>query len=861
MVCPRCSTELKTGARFCPKCGAGLPRWTGRLANGDVLIDRYVVVRPLARGGMGAVYLATDRRLGDAPVALKEMTGLHQPGDTDAWERAVGEFRREASLLARLSHPNLPRVIDQFRHDENEFLVMEYVEGQTLRSEMEGRTEPLALETVIDWMRQLTNVLQYLHNQNPPIIYRDLKPPNIMLRPDGRIALIDFGIARLFKHGQEGDTVIYGTPGYAPPEQYGFGQTDHRSDIYSLAMVIHELLTRFEPAKRESTRPPLAHNLRNTVPPALSEVLHRAMHPDPADRYQSMRDFQMAVDHSLNQNQVAALPDATVLHQATIAKPKAANWWWLALALVGIGLIGFLLARTFGVFAPEVQPTSVAQITPSLAEPTPIEATAVPIVIGPAPPGMLAIPGGTFVIGSDAGSPNEQPVGRGYLPTFYIDRTEVTVAAYRACVEQQRCSEPADRSSLTVADYYDNAQYAEYPMINVSWQQALTYCQAQNKRLPSEAEWERAARGTEGRIYPWGDQWDASLLNAWGAGVAGDTRAVGSYPNGATPEGVLDLAGNVWEWTSSLDLPYPYNAADGREVPTQPGSRIVRGSFSGTNPENARAAVRERRDPELPLNIIGFRCVTNDFYVPEGMDFIAGGRWTMGATAEDLAHYKEVYGWQGLQNEEPATPISTTAFYLDRTEVSNQAYAEFINATDRAVPTNSFDPVGLSLWLPDRTVPISLSQHPVVNVTWDDARSYCEWRGKRLPTEAEWERAARGDQRTIFPWGDQADASLLNNKDFGPGRTMPVGTLPNAGPYGTLDLAGNVWEWTQSLYIPYPYHPNDGRELPTGAGSRVLRGGSWFDDLMSAHTTGRNSFRPDLANINVGFRCAQDVAP
>ena len=90
---------------------------------------------------------------------------------------------------------------------------------------------------------------------------------------------------------------------------------------------------------------------------------------------------------------------------------------------------------------------------------------------------------------------------------------------------------------------------------------------------------------------------------------------------------------------------------------------------------------------------------------------------------------------------------------------------------------------------------------------------------------------------------------------------MPVGTLPNAGPYGTLDLAGNVWEWTQSLYIPYPYHPNDGRELPTGAGSRVLRGGSWFDDLMSAHTTGRNSFRPDLANINVGFRCAQDVAP
>src|SRR5687768_17168315 len=147
MQCPRCATNVKDGAKFCPACGAGIPSWTGRLVKGDVLIDRYKVIRPLARGGMGAVYLATDNRLGDAPVALKEMTLSHAPGDTKAWERAISDFHREAALLARLSHPNLPRVIDQFQIDDNQFLAMEYVEGRTLRAELESRNEPIALET------------------------------------------------------------------------------------------------------------------------------------------------------------------------------------------------------------------------------------------------------------------------------------------------------------------------------------------------------------------------------------------------------------------------------------------------------------------------------------------------------------------------------------------------------------------------------------------------------------------------------------------------------------------------------------------------------------------------------------------
>ncbi|HEY1012299.1 MAG TPA: protein kinase, partial [Herpetosiphonaceae bacterium] len=295
MQCPRCNAIVKEGIKFCPACGGGLPSWTGRLKAGDVLAERYKVERPLARGGMGAVYLASDMRLGDAPVALKEMTLHHAPGDTETWQRAVEEFRREASLLARLSHPNLPHVIDQFEANGNQFLVMELIDGRTLRAELESRSAPVPLGEALDWFRQLASVLSYLHGQASPIIYRDLKPANIMLRPDGRVTLIDFGIARLYKPGQSGDTSVYGTPGYAPPEQYGLGQTDARSDVYSLAMVLHEVLTGHDPARRKNVRPALVHEARPDVPEHLGQALNRALALEPDERFASVNELAEAM--------------------------------------------------------------------------------------------------------------------------------------------------------------------------------------------------------------------------------------------------------------------------------------------------------------------------------------------------------------------------------------------------------------------------------------------------------------------------------------------------------------------------------------------------------------------------------------
>lgn len=265
---------------------------TGALPSETVLGGRYLVLRRLGQGGMGAVYLAHDQRL-DINCAIKEMSaGLLKTEDER--ERARRAFHEEAKLLARLSHPNLPRVSDHFSEDGKEYLLMEYVPGDTLAQIMRRNPPPWSIAEVMVLVEPLTDVLQYLHTRTPPIIFRDLKPANVMRTPEGQIKLIDFGIARLFKAGQSHDTQAFGTMGYSAPEQYGQGQTDARSDVYALAVLIHQLVSAHDPI----TQPfnvPLAHRLNPRVPEQFSAVLQTAMSHDPEDRFGSMPAFRRAL--------------------------------------------------------------------------------------------------------------------------------------------------------------------------------------------------------------------------------------------------------------------------------------------------------------------------------------------------------------------------------------------------------------------------------------------------------------------------------------------------------------------------------------------------------------------------------------
>ncbi len=264
---------------------------TGPLEAGTVLQGRYKIARLLGGGGMGMVYLAHDQRLANRPCAIKEMVDhfIDQAQRIEANEY----FAREADTLAQLKHQAIPAITDRFELANRHYLVMEYVEGRNLEEELAARGEPLPEGLVIDIARQLCDVLAYLHGLVPPIIYRDMKPSNVMLNSNGRVVLVDFGIARLFKAARKGTMI--GTLGFAPPEQYQ-GLVDPRSDIYSLGATLHYVLTGRDPEKFPPFSFPPVRELRPGVSSNLAGAIDAAlayeMDGRPA-RVQEFRDMML----------------------------------------------------------------------------------------------------------------------------------------------------------------------------------------------------------------------------------------------------------------------------------------------------------------------------------------------------------------------------------------------------------------------------------------------------------------------------------------------------------------------------------------------------------------------------------------
>jgi serine/threonine protein kinase len=268
---------------------------TGRLASQSLLHQRYLIVGQAGRGGMSAVYQAVDTQFSNRHVAIKEMSQGHL--NTNELAEATVRFQHEADLLGSLQHPNLPRIYDGFSEDGRSYLVMEYIDGKTLLQMLkDSGGRPLPVVKVLDYAIQLCDVLIYLHSHNPPIIFRDLKPTNVMIQDNGHAILIDFGIARFFKEGQSQDTVFLGSPGYAPPEQHGASQTNARSDLYSLGATLHCCLTGRDPflAADRFAFPPIAQ-MNPLVPVELDQLIQRMVSLDEQQRPHSALEVRQAL--------------------------------------------------------------------------------------------------------------------------------------------------------------------------------------------------------------------------------------------------------------------------------------------------------------------------------------------------------------------------------------------------------------------------------------------------------------------------------------------------------------------------------------------------------------------------------------
>ena len=259
---------------------------------GEIIDGKYEVLREVGRGGMSVVYLAMDKRL-NKQWAIKE---FRKDKDDASKQVALKALLDEANLMKKLDHPTLPRIVDIIDDNQNVYVVMDYIEGESLNKVLDAYgAQPQ--EAVIEWAKQLSDVLDYLHTQNPPVIYRDMKPANIMLKPDGTVRLIDFGIAREYKEGKEGDTEAIGTRGYAAPEQFGGrGQTDARTDIYSLGVTLYHLVTGKNPAEPPYEIYPIRH-WNASLSSGFEWLIQKCTQLNPSDRYQSCAEVTYVLEN------------------------------------------------------------------------------------------------------------------------------------------------------------------------------------------------------------------------------------------------------------------------------------------------------------------------------------------------------------------------------------------------------------------------------------------------------------------------------------------------------------------------------------------------------------------------------------
>ncbi len=618
------------------------------LQPGTILENRYRVDGLLGQGGMGAVYRALDQRL-RMTVALKE--------NTMVTPEAREQFEREALVLARLHHSNLPKVTDHFiTPDGAQYLVMTFIEGMNLAELLAARGRQTPADVLL-WLGQVCDALTYLHSQNPPIIHRDIKPQNIKITPQGHVFLVDFGLSKVGSIYQSTLSGALGvTPGYSPLEQYGSAHTDQRTDVYALTATLYAMLTGETPpesVKRAVGTAVLAppRQFNAILSPALERALLHGLETQPTNRPQSVTALRQEVEAALAPPRPEPRPPpappvresprpAPVPRAASTPTSVRRDGSLPAWGMIGLGAVAVVLL-VIGVAAvgrggkgPQATATVVAggPTTPPQASATPTP-TPTPTP-NPAPTGgttrtravdgavMVYVPAGEFIMGSadsdsQAGS-DEKPQHRVNLAGYWIDRTEVTNAQYRKFVDaggynqKQYWTEAGwawkQQNNVTAPGCWgdSNLNQAQQPVVCVSWYEATAYARWAGGRLPTEAEWEKAARGTDGRIYPWGNEApDCQRANYYGC--VGGLAPVGSYANGLSPYGAYDLAGNVWEWVSSKYGSYPYRSDDGREDQSSTDGCVLRGGSWGNEARNVRSADRLRSGPGSRFNDVGFR--------------------------------------------------------------------------------------------------------------------------------------------------------------------------------------------------------------------------------------------------------------
>ncbi len=632
------------------------------LSIGDYFQKRYRIIKLLGAGGMGKVYQAHHEGL-DKMVAIKFLIGNM---NEDA--EAIARFQREAQATAKVSHPNAVQVIDTGVEDGICYIVMEFLEGESLRERIFRRGRIPLAETV-HFAEKVCYVLEYMHRKG--ITHRDLKPDNIFyqIQEDMEtIKVLDFGIAKVHATATHAGSdltregMMIGTPRYMSPEQCQGQGVDGRSDLYSLAVVVFEMLSGqvpydadnpFSVALKQINSPiPKLSEVAPHIPEAVSDVIYKAMAKAPKDRYASVKDFAQALVQAANlQSTVhmellagSAPVDYSKMETSESKGNKTAGGT-LPLSKMGgptkafgsegpadaqkkpwlvYAVIAFLVIGGGGVggviWNQKVQEEKRLQAeadrlrkeeeAKKAAENSPLKE-------------FVLIPGGTFKMGLDPGKdvnaeggivPDyESPSHEVTVKPFYLSKYEVTNAEYSEFIEAtNRQQLPKEWTTSKFP-----AGTAKYPVTGISWEDAVEFCKWRSTRdkiefrLPTEEEWEFAARGNEGRRFPWSDFWNESLTNCNKLDGTASPLPVDVPPNtlDVSPFNISAMAGNISEWTFTQLHPYPNSKFNPTGKLLE--CKVIRGGCFNDIKSEARTTARKWRLPTFSDIYTGFRLAAN----------------------------------------------------------------------------------------------------------------------------------------------------------------------------------------------------------------------------------------------------------
>jgi len=574
---PTCLHQNPQGTNFCENCGSKI-----------LLDDRYRPIKFLGEGGFGRTFQAIDEKRLNTPCVIKQF--LPQQVGSAALAKATELFQQEAQRLQELGkHPQIPDLEAFFPQDGRLYLVQDFIDGQNLLEEFEnqGRLKEPQIRIILT---ELLPVLQFIHDNQ--VIHRDIKPENIIRSKNGQLFLIDFGVSKetsgsiLTRVG-----TVTGTPGYAPPEQFR-GMVYHSSDLYSLAVTCVRLLTgHFQEADGadklfDTRKMQWQWQKYVSLSQELTTVLETMLQDIPTRRYDSAAEVLAAL---ANQKTIVIPTSQTQTFQNPLKQ-----------------IFQFISPPT----NPPKPPTNInvninaqSSFTEDLGNGVKLE--------------MIAIPGGTFWMGSPANEAergdNESPQHQVTVPSFFMGKYPLTQAQYQAIMGKN----PA---------YFKGNNR---PVENVSWDDAVRFCQklsqrtGKNYRLPSEAEWEYACRAGTKTPFSFGDNITTDLVNYNGnypyksapkGKYREQTTDVGTFPPTFPPNpfGLYDMHGNVWEWCEDdwhenyIDAP-----TDGSAWNSQSGSntKLLRGGSWLNNARHCRSAFRDRLSRDIRFYFYGFRVV------------------------------------------------------------------------------------------------------------------------------------------------------------------------------------------------------------------------------------------------------------